>query len=128
MTFWTLVTGSGWLLVLGGGDLMAVHWSEVEPRVFGAISYLAIFTTLVSFLLTQTAVTVIGATRTMAYTYLNPAFVALLAWVLGGEAIGWMSLPGVGLTLLALVALQRGSPASRYSASRPASSCQPRYA
>ncbi len=112
MTFWTLVTGSGWLLALGGGELMAVRWSEVEPRVFGAISYLAIFTTLISFLLTQTAVTVIGATRTMAYTYLNPALVALLVWMLGHEAIGWMSLPGVGLTLVSMVVLQRGGPPS----------------
>ncbi len=91
---------------------MAVRWSEVEPRVFGAISYLAIFTTLISFLLTQTAVTVIGATRTMAYTYLNPALVALLVWMLGHEAIGWMSLPGVGLTLVSMVVLQRGGPPS----------------
>ena len=128
MTFWTLVTGSGWLLVLGWDELVALRWSEVEPRVLGAISYLALFTTLITFLITQMAVTAIGATQTMAYTYLNPALVALLAWALGGEAIGWMSLPGVGLTLLAMVVLQRGSPASPVSASRPDPSCQPRYA
>jgi drug/metabolite transporter (DMT)-like permease len=128
MTFWTLVTGSGWLLVLGWDELAAVRWSEVEPRVLGAISYLALFTTLITFLITQMAITVIGATRAMAYTYLNPALVAILAWALGGEAIGLTSLPGVGLTLGAMVVLQRGSPASPVSASRPDQSCRPRYA
>ena len=121
MTFWTLVTGSGWLLLLGWGELVAVRWSEVEPRVLGAVSYLAIFTTLISFLLTQMAITVIGPTRTMAYTYLNPALVALLAWTLGDGAIGWMSVPGVGLTLVSMVVLQRGSPPSSVAASLPPS-------
>jgi len=107
MTFWTLVTGTGWLLLLGWDELAAASMSEVEPRVFGGLVYLAIFTTLVSFLLTQKAVTVIGPTRVMAYTYLNPALVALLAWALGDGAIGWMSLPGLALTLASTVVLQR---------------------
>ena len=100
---------------------MTVRWSEVEPRVFVAISYLAIFTTLVSFLLTQMAVTVIGPTRTMSYTFLNPALVALLAWALGEGAIGWMSLLGIGLTLGSMVVLQRDGLPLPASGALPAS-------
>lgn len=107
MTFWTLVTGTGWLFLLGWDELAAVSWGEVEPRVLGWLAYLAVFTTLISFLLTQKAVTVIGPTRVMAYTYLNPALVALLAWTLGDGAIGWLSLPGLVLTLASTVVLQR---------------------
>lgn len=125
VTFWTLVTGSGWLLVLGADELALVPWSEIEPRVFGVIAYLAVFTTLVTFLLTQWAVTVIGPTRTLSYGYLNPALVALLAWVLGEGAIGWRSLPGVGLTLLAMVVLQRCTPQSVVSGARPAANAEP---
>jgi drug/metabolite transporter (DMT)-like permease len=110
LTFWTLVTGTGWLLVLGGDALVGVRWSEVEAKVFVAISYLALFTTLITFLLTQIGVTVIGPTRAMAYTYMNPALVALLAWALGEGAIGWRSLPGIGLTLVSLVVILRASP------------------
>ena len=48
---------------------------------FAAVGYLAVFTTLVTFLLGQKrAVVVIGPTRMMAYTYLNPALVGLIAW------------------------------------------------
>ena len=121
LTFWTLVTGTGWLLVLGWDELVIIRWSEVEPLVLGAISYLAIFTTLVSFLLTQRAVTVIGPTRTMSYAYLNPALVALLAWPLGDGAIGWMSLLGIGLTLVSMVVLQRDGPQLPASGALPAS-------
>jgi drug/metabolite transporter (DMT)-like permease len=102
MTFWTLVTGTGWLLLAGGHAALQVDWARVPPRVFGAISYLAVFTTLVTFLLAQLAVAVIGPTRAMAYTYLNPALVALLAAALGDELIGWRAWPGVGLTLVSL--------------------------
>ena len=107
MTFWTLVTGSGWLLVMGWSELPAVRASQFTPAMLASISYLAIFTTLVTFLLSQMAVSVIGPTRTMAYNYLNPALVALLAWALGDGTLGWMSLPGVGLTLVSMIVLQR---------------------
>ena len=121
MTFWTLVTGTGWLLLIGWNDLAAAHWDGVEPRTIVAIGYLALFTTLITFLLTQHAVTVIGPTRTMAYSYLNPVLVALLAWALGEPAIGWMAVPGVALTLVSMAILQRSAsgltPATAESAS-----------
>lgn len=107
MTFWTLVTGSLWLLAFGWSDLGEVDWPAVEPRVFLWIAYLAFFTTLLSFFLNQKAVTVLGPTRTMAYSYLNPGLVALLAWWLGQEAIGWRALPGIALTLVSMLVLQR---------------------
>jgi drug/metabolite transporter (DMT)-like permease len=107
MTFWTLVTGTGWLLLLGVGGLAAVRWAEIELSVIGGIVYLAFFTTLVTFLLAQFAVTAIGPTKTVAYTYLNPSLVAMLAWILGDGPIGWMALPGVALTLVSMAVLQR---------------------
>ncbi len=121
MTFWTLVTGTGWLLVLGWDELLLVRASELDLRVLGAISYLAVFTTLTTFLLAQRATMVIGPTRTMAYTYLNPALVVLLTWVLGGTAIGWMSLPGIALTLVSMVELQRREPPPAVPATLPCS-------
>lgn len=109
MTFWTLVTGTGWLLLLSWTQLGSISWGEIDPEVFGVIGYLAVFVTLITFLLGQSAAVVIGPTRMMAYTYLNPAIVGVLAWALGDGALGWASLPGVALTLAAMVALQRRS-------------------
>lgn len=109
MTFWTLVTGTGWLLLLSWSELPSIGWGAIEPPVFAGIGYLAVFTTLVTFMLGQRAVVVIGPTRMMAYTYLNPAIVALIAWIIGDGAIDWAMVPGIALTLVAMISLQRPS-------------------
>lgn len=106
MTFWTLVTGTAWLLLLGHDPLTHVPWTAFEPRVLVAVGYLALFTTLITFLLTQSATLVIGPTRALSYTYLNPILVAVLAWTLGADALGLAALPGVGLTFASMVVLQ----------------------
>lgn len=49
MTFWVLVTGSLWLLLLSGGKLKGVEWSTVPGYVWVGIGYLAVFTTIITF-------------------------------------------------------------------------------
>jgi len=107
MTLWTLVTGTAWLLAVRWDQIAAVRPSDLEPRVLGPLAYLAVFTTLITFLLAQSATLALGPTRTMAYTYLNPALVAGIAWVLGGDVLGWAAVPGIALTLAAMLVLQR---------------------
>ena len=109
MTFWTLAMGTGWLALLALPYLGETDWSAVAPAVWGWVAYLALFTTLITFVLTQAAVNVIGPTRTMAYGYLNPAFVMLWAWLFTGGAFEVAALPGVALTLVAMWVLQRSA-------------------
>ncbi|MBZ0257028.1 DMT family transporter [bacterium] len=106
MTFWTLATGTGWLLVLSGGQLLQLNWRELSASLVAAILYLSFFTTLISFFLTQRAVMVIGPTRTAAYTYLYPGLVLLLSWMLGAQPNLWNAIPGVALTLASMIVLQ----------------------
>ncbi len=107
MTFWTLVTGTGWLLLSRWSELSSIRWDAIELQTIIAIGYLAVFATLITFLLGQRAVVVIGPTRMMAYAYLNPALVGLATWVLGDGAVGWAAVPGIALTLAAMISLQR---------------------
>lgn len=107
MTFWTLVTGAFGLCFVFGRAVLDTHWFAIEPRVYGVVFYLALFTTLGTFLITQRSVVAIGPIRTMAYTYLNPTFAAVLAWGLGEGPPGWGTLPGIALTCIAMIALQR---------------------
>lgn len=118
MTLWTLVTGACWLSLSSPSLLLELAHSRPEPVVLLATGYLALFTTLVTFFLTQRASARLGATATMAFTYLNPALVALLAWPLEGRAPGWASLPGVVLAASAVALLQRPGP-SRENARSP---------
>jgi drug/metabolite transporter (DMT)-like permease len=101
MTFWTLVTGSAWLLVLSLPVLPSVEWAAVPLQVYAGIAYLAAFTTLVTFFIFQWSTAIIGPTKVMSYTYLNPAFVLAFALVLGATAPGALTYLGVPLIVLA---------------------------
>ena len=108
LTFWILVTGSLWLLLLTAGRLPHVLWAEVPLMVWAGIGYLAFFTTVVSFFLTQYAIPFIGPTRVMAYSYCYPAMVVVLDLLLGHGLPDLMVLPGVVIVIAAMLVLQYG--------------------
>ncbi|OGQ94633.1 MAG: hypothetical protein A2521_06200 [Deltaproteobacteria bacterium RIFOXYD12_FULL_57_12] len=109
MTFWVLVTGAGWLILLSLPQLGRVDWLAVAPEVWAGILYLAIFSTIVTFYLTHVATLYLGPTRVMAYSYFYPAFVLLIDWGFGHGLPAAVTLPGVGVVTLATVVLQRGA-------------------
>jgi len=107
MTFWVLVTGIVWLLPIGGFALTRVTWSAVPASTWGWVVYLAVFSTVVSFYITQFAIPIIGPTRTMAYSYLYPGLVLVIEVMLGH---GWPELkvlPGICIIIGAMFVLQR---------------------
>lgn len=109
MTFWVLVTGSVWLLIFGANKLQAVDWGAVRPMVWWALLYLAVFTTVITFFLTQYCTPHLGAIRAMAYSYLYPGLVLLIDLGLGKGLPPLKALPGIGIVLLAMVVLQYSS-------------------
>lgn len=109
MTFWVLVTGSCWLLLWGGEKLLTVEWTAIALRTWAGIVYLSIFTTVITFFLTQFCVPYIGPTRAMAYSYLYPSLVLIIELLLGHGLPPVVVLPGVAVVLLAMVVLQLSS-------------------
>lgn len=107
VTFWTLVTGAGWLFLLSAGRLGAVGWTTVPVAVYGGIAYLAVFTTLITFFIFQRSVAVIGPTRVMSYTYLNPVLVLLIGLGFGEPLPALTTYPGLVLIVGATFILQR---------------------
>lgn len=107
MTFWILVTGTVWLLLLSFSGLGAVEWQEVETKVWVGIVYLAVFSTVITFYLTQISTLYLGPTRVMAYSYFYPAFVLAINWGFGKGLPPVVILPGVVIVTLATVVLQR---------------------
>ena len=106
MTFWILVTGSVWLLLFGGSSLLGVAWQDVPACVWFGIFYLALFTTITTFFLTQYCTPILGATKVMAYSYLYPAFVLIIDVLLGHGLPKPAVLPGVLIVLSAMIVLQ----------------------
>ncbi len=107
MTFWILVTGSIWLLPVSAGQMAVLNWSGVPSSVWIGVAYLAVFTTVITFFLTQYATTFLGPTRVMAYSYLYPALVLFLDILLGKGLPETRVLPGVLVVLLAMFVIQR---------------------
>jgi drug/metabolite transporter (DMT)-like permease len=107
MTFWILVTGSLWLLPVGGLALVRIDLTAVSAGIWGWIAYLAFFTTVISFYLTQYAIQFIGPTRVMAFSYLSPGLVLLIEIIIGRGLPELKVLPGIAIILIAMFFLQR---------------------
>lgn len=106
MTFWILITGSVWLLLLSGHRLGEVEWRAVAGDVWLGICYLALFTTVITFFLTQYGISYLGPTRVMSYSYLYPSLVLLLDFFLGRGLPEAQVIPGALVVLAAMFVIQ----------------------
>ncbi len=112
MTFWTLACGSFWLLLLSIPQLTQMDWTGVPGSVYVGIIYLALVGTLITIFSFQWSTAVIGPTKVMSYTYLQPGLVMVVGIPLGQALPPAMTWPGLGLTALATLVLQ-GAPLRR---------------
>lgn len=108
MTFWILATGSLWLLLFATLTWPAAPMAAIPGRVWLGIAYLALFTTIVTFFISQWATLHLGPTRVMAYSYLYPPLIVLIEWGLGHDFPPPKTLVGVLLILPAMVIVQQG--------------------
>jgi len=113
MTFWTLLTGTGWLLLLSAPRFAGTDWGAVPASVYGGIAYLAVFTTLVTFFALQWSTLILGPTKVVSYTYLNPMLVLVMGLALGDAPPPAATYPGFVLIVAAIAVLQRAQPATR---------------
>lgn len=107
MTFWILLSASGWLLLVSGSSILDTHWGSIETKVYGGIIYLAFFSTLVTFFLLQFSIVRIGATKVAAYSFLTPIMVIAISFSLGIDKIELVTIPGIVLVVAAMVIIQR---------------------
>lgn len=106
MTFWILATGSIWLLLVSLPRLGSVSWAEIPIRTLAGITYLSVFTTIVTFFLFQWSTTRIGPTRVMSYTFLNPTLVLVIGLFAGNTLPPLATWPGIVIAIAATVILQ----------------------
>ena len=106
MTFWVLVSGSLWLLLITGSKLTTVAWGLVPTFAWLGIAYLVVFTTIVTFFLTQYSVSYLGPTRVAAYSYLYPGLVLVIDLGLGNGLPPLQVIPGIFVVLMAMFVIQ----------------------
>ena len=93
----------GWLLLTPFALYdFAIHGSAVLPNTteFLWLAYLAVFSTMLSYVWFADGVDEIGATASATYVYLVPFFGILSGWLLLSESIGWSLAVGLGLIVV----------------------------
>ncbi|MBV5318417.1 MAG: DMT family transporter [Desulfobulbaceae bacterium] len=108
MTFWILVTGSLWLLLFACSTWPVAPWAPIPVKVWLGIAYLALFTTIITFFISQWATLHLGPTRVMAYSYLYPPLIILIEWSLGHDFPPLKTMIGVLIILPAMIIVQQG--------------------
>ena len=78
-------------------------------EVWAGIIYLAIFSSIITFFLSQLCTLYLGPTRVMAYSYLYPPFILFIEWCFGHPLPSFHVLPGVGLIAIAMWIVQQGA-------------------
>ena len=109
MSFWTLVTGTVWLLAIANIAVFRTDWTAVPGEVYLGVAYLAVFTTILTSLIMQHGTLHIGPTRVASYGYLAPVFVVAIEFLPGHGLPSAMTWPGLVLVVAATVVLQRGA-------------------
>jgi len=108
MTFWILVTGCLWLMLFACTKLTVTDWTSISAKVWMGIAYLAVFTTIITFFISQWATLHLGPTRVMAYSYLYPPLIILIEWFLHHEIPPLKTMIGILIILPAMIIVQQG--------------------
>lgn len=107
MTFWILITGVFWLCVFTVFTLPSLPATTIHGKVWLGIAYLAFFTTIVTFFISQWATLHIGPTRVMAYSYLYPPSIVVLEWIFHHKTPEWSTMLGIVVILPAMILVQK---------------------
>lgn len=101
VVFMTLIGGCIWMgLPLVLFDI-PLEWEKLNTTNFLNIGYLTIFTTLFTVFLYQSANVILGPKKVMAYVYLNPAVVGLIAFFIDGTTMNFFTIIGIFISAIA---------------------------
>lgn len=107
VTAWMCVAGAVVFLPSGAPALLSMSWSALTPLVVAAMTAIVLGGTILGNLAWNYAVQQIGATRTAAYTYMQPVVGVIVAVVLLGERLTPWQLLGGAVILLGLLLYPR---------------------
>ena len=105
VVFMTLIGGCIWMgLALVIFDV-PLEWGKLNTSNFLNIGYLTVFTTLFTVFLYQSANVVLGPKKVMAYVYLNPAVVGIIAFVIDKVTMNFFTIIGIIISAIATIIL-----------------------
>jgi len=90
-------------------DFQTISLQHITNASLSALFMLAIFASVLAFVLFAGVVRKIGVARTNVFINLIPIFTAVLAWWLLGERLNSLKLAGIAITVLGLFVSQLGN-------------------
>ncbi|MCG3679981.1 DMT family transporter [Aliarcobacter butzleri] len=107
LVFSTLLGGIIWMSLTIQILNIPYNWNKIELNHFYSLLYLVLATTILTLFLYQKATLILGAKKIMAYIYLNPAFVAIIMFLLEGQTISLGVFLGILLSAFATIIILR---------------------
>ncbi|MEV9498427.1 DMT family transporter [Aliarcobacter butzleri] len=107
LVFSTLLGGIIWMSLTMQILNIPYNWNKIELNHFYSLLYLVLATTILTLFLYQKATLILGAKKIMAYIYLNPAFVAIIMFLLEGQTISFGVFLGILLSSFATIIILR---------------------
>ncbi|KAB7887063.1 DMT family transporter [Poseidonibacter ostreae] len=105
VVFMTLIGGCIWMAISLIVFDVPLEWEKLNTTNLLNIGYLTIFTTLFTVFLYQSANVVLGPKKVMAYVYLNPAFVAIIAFIIDKTTMNFFTTIGILISAIATIIL-----------------------
>jgi drug/metabolite transporter (DMT)-like permease len=99
LTAWITYTGTPGLILAGIPDLRRTNWAAVSFAGWGGVSYAALLSLVVAYLLWNRGVAQLGASRTVVYNTLVPLLATVIAIVGLNERPGLVHLVGGALII-----------------------------
>ena len=109
LSFCSILCGTVLLAVPAGFEWQAAGWILPSAAAWGALAYMGLLGTALSFVWYSEAVAAIGAARATQFTNLVPVFGVLLSALLLGEPLLWSSMGGGLLVVLGVMTASRAS-------------------
>ncbi|GAB2876720.1 DMT family transporter [Uliginosibacterium flavum] len=109
LTFFSILCGTVMLAIPAGFEWQAAGWHLPTLTAWGAMAYMGLLGTALSFVWYSQAVAEIGAARATQFTNLVPVFGVLLSALILGEPLLWASLGGGVLVLAGVMLASRSS-------------------
>ena len=102
------------LVALPHGDFVALNFSAITPRAWGAFAYLIAAGSLVGFSTFVWLIKHSTPARVATYAYVNPIVAVFLGWLLLAEPIGPRTLVATAIiiTAVAIITVQKTKPAA----------------
>jgi drug/metabolite transporter (DMT)-like permease len=86
---WVFTFGGLLILPFGWTQFMSAPWTSFTGMDWMAIAFISVGATFLAYLLNTYGLLHLKASATGAYMYLQPVFVALIAWAFLDEPFGW---------------------------------------